>query len=77
MLNIRKKAHYLIDKLPEDQVAYIISIIEGIKGISIQSEEPDDYDRFLIKESQDDNNETVALEDFLDELGINADELQD
>jgi hypothetical protein len=40
MLNIKKKAYRLIDSLPEDQVAYVIKIIEGIKGISISDEDP-------------------------------------
>ena len=77
MLNIRKKAHYLIDKLPEDQVAYLVKIIEGIKGLSIPNEEPDELDMFLIKESQADNEDTMTMEDLIEELGIDANELQD
>lgn len=76
MLNIKKKAHRLIDALPEDQVAYIISIIEGIKGISILDEEPDEFDMFLIKESEEDNEDSMPLEKFAEELGFKADELQ-
>ncbi|NYB72978.1 hypothetical protein HZF24_02350 [Sedimentibacter hydroxybenzoicus DSM 7310] len=77
MLNIRKKAHYLIDKLPEDQVAYLVKIIEGIKGLSIPSGEPDELDMFLIKESQTNNEDTMTIEDLIEELGIDANELQD
>ncbi|MGB4437848.1 MAG: hypothetical protein WBJ13_01205 [Sedimentibacter sp.] len=76
MLNVKKKAHRLIDALPEDQVAYIINIIEGIKGISISDEIPDEFDMYLIKESEEDNDDIMILDKFVEELGFKADELQ-
>lgn len=76
MLNIKKKAHNLIDNLPEDQVAYLVSIIEGIKGISISDEKPDAFDMYLIRESEKDNNDVMPLDEFVKELGFNPDELQ-
>ncbi|NLY44764.1 MAG: hypothetical protein GX053_02060 [Tissierella sp.] len=76
MSMIRQKAHNLIERLPEDQIAYIINIIEGIKGISIPNENPDELDLFLIKESEKDNDETEDLDDFVKELGFDVDELQ-
>ena len=76
MLNIKRKAHRLIDTLPEDQVAYIISIIEWIKGISISDEVPDEFDMYLIRESEVDNNDIMPLDKFVEELGFNSDELQ-
>ncbi len=66
----------MIDTLPEDQVAYIISIIEGIKGISISDEVPDEFDMYLIRESEVDNNDIMPLDKFVEELGFNSDELQ-
>ena len=76
MLNIKKKAYRLIDTLPEDQVAYVISIIEGIKGISISDEVPDELDMYLIKESEMDNDDIMTLDKFVEELGFKPDELQ-
>jgi hypothetical protein len=76
MLNIKKKAHKLIDSLPEDQVAYVIKIIEGIKGISISDEDPDEFDMYLIKESNEDSDDSMPLDKFAEELGFNIDELQ-
>ena len=76
MSMIRQKAHNLIEKLPDDQIAYIISIIEGIKGISIPNDTPDELDLYLIKESESDSDETEALDDFAKELGFDVDELQ-
>ena len=76
MLNIKKKAYRLIDSLPEDQVAYVIKIIEGIKGISISDEDPDEFDMYLIKESNEDSDDSMPLDKFAEELGFNIDELQ-
>lgn len=77
MLNIKKKAHKLIDSLPEEEIAYVIKMTERIKGINISDENPDDFDRFLIKESNEDSDETIALDKFIEELGFKPDELQD
>ncbi len=77
MLNIKKKAHKLIDSLPEEEIAYVIKMIERIKGINISDENPDDFDMFLIKESNEDSDETIALDKFIEELGFKPDELQD
>ena len=76
MSMIRQKAHNPIERLPEDQIAYIISIIEGIKGISIPNENPDELDLYLIKESESDSDEIQDLDDFVKELGLDVDELQ-
>lgn len=67
----------MIDSLPEDQVAYVIKIIEGIKGISISDEDPDEFDMYLIKESNKDSDDSMPIDKFVEELGYNADELQD
>ena len=77
MLNIKKKAHKLIDSLPEEELAYVIKIIERIKGIDISDEDPDDFDMYLIKESNEDSDDTIALDKFVEELGFKLDELQD
>lgn len=76
MSMIRQKAHDLIERLPDDQIAYIISIIEGIKGMSIPNDIPDELDLYLIKESENDRDETETLDDFVKELGFDVDELQ-
>lgn len=77
MLNIKKKAHKLIDSMPEEQVAYVIKIIERIKGASISDEDPDDFDMYLIKESNEDSDDTIPLDKFVEELGYKSNELQD
>ena len=73
---IRQKAHNLIERLPDDQIAYVISIIEGIKGKSILNDNPDELDLYLIKESENDSGETENLDDFVKELGLDLDDLQ-
>ena len=74
---LREAAHRMIDYLPEDKIAYVISILRGIEGINISEEAPDELDLLLIQDAKIDNEETTALDDLVKELGLSRDELQD
>ena len=43
---LREAAHRMIDYLPEDKVAYVISILKGIEEINISEEDQDELDIF-------------------------------
>ena len=50
--NLKEKAHKLIDSVPDEKMAQVIVILEGIK--SIINDEVDEWDlRELIKEAQE------------------------
>ncbi len=73
----REAAHRMIDYLPEDKIAYVISILKEIEGINISEEDPDELDLLLIRDAKIDNEETTSLKDVVKELGFSRDELQD
>ncbi len=74
---LREAAHRIIDHLPEDKIAYVISILKGIEGINISEEEPDQFDLLMIQDAKIDNEETTPLDNLVKELGFSIDELQD
>ena len=74
---LREATHRMIDYLPEDKVAYVISILKGIEGINISEEDPDELDLLLIRDAKIDNEEATSLDDLVKELGFSRDELQD
>lgn len=73
---LRQTAHRMIDYLPEDKMAYVISILRGIESINIPEEDPDESDLLLIKEANVDNEETTSLDHLVRELGFIADKLR-
>ena len=76
MSNIKKRTHNLIDNLTDEQVEQIFNIIRSIKILSIPTAEPDEIDLHLIKEAKADNEEYIDINNFVKELGLNPDELQ-
>jgi len=74
---LREAAHRMIEYLPEDKIAYVISILRGIKGINISEEDPEELDLLLIRDAKIYNDETTSLDDLVKELGFSRDELQD
>lgn len=72
----KERAIQLIRSIPEDKLLYVVELLKGIKGISIEEEEPDAFDLQLIADSKVDNDEGKDFEDFVKELGFSLDELQ-
>jgi len=47
-----------------------------IESASIPEEEPDEWDKAMIADSKVDNDESMPLDDFVKELGLNPDDLR-
>jgi hypothetical protein len=80
MMNASKaKAHQLIDALPDEKMSKVLIILEGVKDIIIEDEEPDEWDLQLVKEAQEalKNGEFIPFEEVLKEAGLNEKDLQD
>lgn len=75
MNDLKEKAHKLIDSVPDEKIAQVIVILEGIK--SIIDDEVDDWDLELIKEAQQalKEGDFIPFEDVLREAGLSAKDL--
>jgi hypothetical protein len=75
MNELKEKAHKLIDSVPDNKMAQVIVILEGIK--SIIDDEVDEWDLQLIKEAQEALREGdfVPFEDVLKQAGLSAKDL--
>jgi len=75
MNELKEKAHQLIDTVPDDKIAQVVIILEGIK--SIIEDELDEWDLKLVKEAQAalKSGDFVPFEDVLREAGLSAKDL--
>lgn len=76
MNELKEKAHKLIDSVPDEKIAQVIIILEGIK--SIIDDELDEWDLQLVKEAQEalKDGDFIPFEDVLKEAGLSAKDLQ-
>jgi hypothetical protein len=72
-LSTKEKAYYIFSRLTEEQLAAFVTLFGGL---SIQEEEPDEWDRAMIEDSKTDNEESVPLDKFVRELGFNPNDFQ-
>jgi hypothetical protein len=65
MNELKEKAHQLIDSVPDEKIAQVVIILEGIK--SIIDDEVDEWDLQLVKEAQEalKDGDFVPFEDVL------------
>ena len=75
MNELKEKAHKLIDSVPDNKMAQVVVILEGIK--SIIDDEVDAWDLQLIKEAQESlrDGDFIPFEDVLKEAGLSAKDL--
>jgi hypothetical protein len=75
MNDLKEKAHRLIDAVPDEKIAQVIIILEGIK--SIIDDELDEWDLKLIKEAREalKEGDFIPFEDVLREAGLSAKDL--
>jgi hypothetical protein len=76
MNELKIKAHKLIDSVPDEKIAQVILILEGIK--SILDNKVDEWDIELVKEAREALKEEdfIPFEDVLKEAGLSAKDLQ-
>jgi hypothetical protein len=72
MNNLKEKAHKLIDSVPDEKIAQVVVILEGIK--SIIDNEVDEWDLQLVREAQEalKEGDFIPFEDVLREAGLSA-----
>lgn len=71
-MSTREIAQNILDSFTEEQLAAFISLFGGNY---ILEEEPDAWDREMIKRAMTDKSESVPLEQAASELGININDL--
>lgn len=77
MNTLKIKAHELIDALPDDKMAKVLTILENVKDI-INDDLLDEWDLQLVKEAKvaEEQGEFITLDDVAKELGFDTDKLQ-
>jgi hypothetical protein len=75
MNELKEKAHKLIDSVPDEKMAQVVIILEGIK--SIIDDEVDAWDLQLINEARQalKDADFVPFEDVLKEAGLSVKDL--
>ena len=73
-MSTKELAYSLIDRLSERQLNAVVEILKGLSLSQIPEAEPDEWDLEMIKRAENENDgETVRIEDFAKELGIEYD----
>lgn len=73
-MSTKELAYSLIDRLTERQLEAIVEILKGLSLPQIPETEPDEWDMEMIKRAEKENDgETINIEDFARELGIDYD----
>lgn len=74
-MSTKEKAFYIFNQLTEKQLEAFV-ILFGNHFHDIAEEEPDDWDKAMIKDSKVDNEESMPLDKFVKELGFNPNDLR-
>ncbi len=74
-MSTKEKAFYIFNSLTEEQLEAFV-ILFGRNFNIIPEEIPDDWDKEMIANSCEDNEESVPFDDFVKELGFNPNDLR-
>lgn len=67
----KERALQLIKSIPEEKMAFVVSMLETMQGYAGESIEPDEWDLELIAQAERENDgTTITLEALAEELGI-------
>lgn len=77
-MSTREKAIEIVNLMTEEQLQSFLVLFCGMfeRTPNIPEEAPDRWDRAMIADSADDNEESMPLDDFVKELGMNPDDLR-
>ncbi len=76
-MSTKEKVVALLDRMTEEQLQGLLMLFHGLtQSPDIPEEAPDDWDKAMIADSQVDNDESAALDDFVKELGFDPDDLR-
>lgn len=74
-MSTRELAYSIIDALTEEQLQAFVTLF-GKSVNHIPEVEPDEWDKEMITDSKDNNEESMLLDEFVKELGFNPDDLR-
>ncbi|MDE5770755.1 MAG: hypothetical protein K2I06_03845 [Ruminococcus sp.] len=74
-MSTRELAYNIVNKLTDEQLQAFVTLFGNLVNY-IPEVEPDEWDKKMIADSKDDNDEAMSLDDFAKELGFNPNELQ-
>ena len=74
-MSTRELAYNILDALTEEQLQAFVTLF-GQSVNHIPEVEPDEWDKEMITDSKDDNEESIPLDKFVKELGFNPDDLR-
>lgn len=74
-MSTKEKAFYIFNQLTEEQLEAFVTLF-GNHFHNIPEEEPDEWDKAMIKNSKNDNEESMLLDEFVKELGFNPNDLR-
>lgn len=76
-MSTTERLHTIIDEMPMDQQEAWLIILEASRRKQfIEEIEPDEWDLKMIKQAEEENDgETISLESFAKELGIDHDSI--
>lgn len=74
-MSTKEKAFYIFNQLTEKQLEAFVTLFENHFN-DIPEEEPDEWDKVMIKNSKDNNEESMPLDEFVKELGFNPNDLR-
>lgn len=67
----RERVLQLIESIPDIKLHFVVEMLESLKAYAGEEIEPDEWDLQMIAQAEQENDgETVALEDLAGELGV-------
>ena len=76
-MSTREQAVQILNQLTEEQLRGFILMFHDLVSVPvIPEEEPDAWDREMIADSKKENTESMKLDDFVKELGMQPDDLR-
>ncbi|MCX4322843.1 MAG: hypothetical protein OSJ59_07730 [Lachnospiraceae bacterium] len=67
----RERVLQLIEGIPDIKLHFVVEMLESLKAYAGEEIEPDEWDLQMIAQAEQENDgETVALEDLAGELGV-------
>lgn len=72
-MSTRELAYSILDTLTEEQLQAFVTLFGNAR---IPEIEPDEWDKKMIADSKDDNDESMSLDDFVKEMGFEPNDLR-
>lgn len=73
----KERVLQLIDDIPDYKLVYVVDMLNSIKSLLVEEDEPDEWDLQMIKQAQKENNgETISFEEMLAKDGLTYEDLQ-